>query len=230
MRYLKFAVLVSALLLVPVAVFAVPITGTSTGTLSNISGDGAALVPGTNYEMSWGGGMGGGGMGGGMGGMASTLTAGTGGHDAISRDYAASGGLNVHLASLKWDNKDNLNNTTVQANWNVTIDLSDPSGSYSLPADSLSISLKKMMSQDTLTLDDLSGLVWSFSGWEVKNFHYMVGTASVGTQWKTSKGDCETLWLTADFTRCPVPEPATFLLVGSGIFGLAAFRKTFNRA
>lgn len=221
------------LLLVSVKAYAIPISGSATGTLSAVTGNPIAVTQVQPYQLSWSG----------PGNQISNLTAGVAGVDTISQDYAALGGTGVKLASLTWANHDNERNKDLNLNWNVSINLTDPAFTGSFATNTLGVNLRNGTSLDTILLDSLSGIAWNLGAWEVDNFRYVgSGLGLDGISWQTAKDNTTTLWIAADITRtvlpdnppapaaAPVPEPGTITLLGAGLLSLAVYCKRRKRA
>ncbi len=223
---LRLSALVATLLVVPAFATAGPITGYATGSLECVSTNPCYSYSASGaIGVSWSG----------PGNATSTLLAGfpsSGttagsrlGENIIDQDYQTQGGLDVDLATIIWDDNDNLGQSNdlvnFAVNWNMTLNFTDPVGQYTSPK-SLFITLKNGEKNDTIALSDLSHISFELPGWHVTNLHYMLadptGGSLAGTSWTSKKDEPDSrLWLVGDFQPTQVPEPSLPLLIGLGI-------------
>jgi hypothetical protein len=188
---------VAVLSLVPAVSRAALITGSGASTFSGNSG-GTLTLGDTLFTYSDSGGSG-------------TLTA--GGYPFTLNNSAT----DVPLASLLWKNSYNKDGTFSVA-WDIELTFITPPSSYSF-SDGLGLVVVKN-ANDNITLSSLPSATLILPGWQISNFHYMVGSTDLaGLTWTTSNGDQTTLKVVADFTY--VPEPGTLILLGSGLLALA---------
>lgn len=225
---------------------AVAITGTSSGTFSNLTGcddkgkdrecgittsvNGEAQVrwPYLDNKQQIG--------------YASSLT-------AVDVDIDTTTGANdVIIARLDWFNAatgSRITPDSLGVTWTLTIAFTNPNLSFDTEGFALTITNPNNPTGDTVggfTLMDLGNLTFDLDGVTIDDFQYVVAdgagnchgtdTYLTGASWYNCENNHASLLITADFTASPldsgqgvINEPATFALFGTSLLGLVAVRR-----
>ncbi len=209
--------------------FAVPITGTSGGTFTNLSGCGGGdcSITSSSHVLSWGSTSSQHNLR-----NPSTLTI-----DTFNINTATNS-TNTVIAELTWFNSSTLDSQTpddFSVHYNLSIHFTAPGNSTTTETFDLDIINTSNPTGDKIgsfTLPDLSALVFNLPGVTVSNLHYVADNHSTLTNniWFNKENNTANLFIEADFSAVrPAPEPASLALMGAGLIGFGKLRRRMKR-
>jgi hypothetical protein len=141
------------------------------------------------------------------------------------------------IGQLVWSNQP-TNNTDTNFNLNYLLTIN-----FSLPTDiaadttTFTLNIQQPTNPPGDSITNLNVALpqvgpFALAGVTVSNIHWMLASGSGGStfnsgtgSWFNPESNSATLRLVADFTATPVPEPASFAILGAGLLGLAAARR-----
>ena len=167
----------------------------------------------------------------------STLTA-----TAIPSAPFSTDATNVTIGQIVWNNRPtNVTDTNFNVNYLLTIN-------FSLPTDlapdttTFTLNVQQPTNPPGDTVNNLNVGIpnigpFALAGVTVSNIRWVLAAGGGGNtfnsatgSWFNPESNTSTLRLVADFTATPVPEPASFAILGAGLLGLAAARRARRQA
>lgn len=174
------------------------------------------------------------------------IGSGSGSNDSrlIITDFSSSFSTDatMRIGQITWENRATTNtDTSFNLVYALELNFSQPSN---LPPDTTNFTF--LIQQPTNPPgDSVSNMnlgipnigPFALAGVTISNIRWVISSAGSGStfnsatgQWYNPENNNATIQLVADFKATPVPEPASFAILGAGLLGLAAARRARRQA